>query len=100
MFLLRLQSKNSVIKNRFNFSFCSSLVLIDISPTNMYLFSVDGGWNSWGEWSACDSNQQKKRTRHCNRPSPINGGAPCSGNGEESDDCPGVLMLVLYRKNL
>ena len=64
---------------------------------------IDGGWAEWSDWSSCQSNCKKSRTRKCNNPSPLFGGANCTGDGyAESagtcyggDCCPGVGSLPL-----
>ena len=61
---------------------------------NLY-FSVIGGWGNWENWTPCDSSTgTKKRTRQCDNPSPLNGGAPCAGNSQESLKCPGMLLKL------
>merc|ERR1711953_1588592 len=54
-----------------------------ISPTN-------GGWGSWTSWSECSSgsNPTKRRSRQCNDPEPANEGNDCSGDSEETKNCP------------
>merc|ERR1711953_1621113 len=53
------------------------------SPTN-------GGWGSWTSWSECSSgsNPTKRRSRQCNDPEPANEGNDCSGDSEETKNCP------------
>lgn len=51
---------------------------------------VDGGYGPWGSFDSCSSScggGSQKRRRTCNSPSPINGGAACSGPSEESIGC-------------
>ena len=68
-----------------------------------YVFSVNGGWSSWGTWSSCSATcggGQHERTRSCSNPTPSNGGNECSGNSIQSDDCnthacPGKTKLLL-----
>ncbi|XP_045446045.1 netrin receptor UNC5C-like [Melitaea cinxia] len=52
---------------------------------------VNGGWSSWGSWSQCRCNGRvagQRRTRTCNDPHPINGGAPCQGQSvQKTSDC-------------
>ena len=58
-----------------------------------YLFSVNGGWSIWGSWGPCDSGTgTKKRTRQCNKPSPLNGGAACAGNSQGFIICPSMFF--------
>uniref|UniRef100_A0A158P8R8 Netrin receptor UNC5 n=1 Tax=Angiostrongylus cantonensis TaxID=6313 RepID=A0A158P8R8_ANGCA len=66
---------------------------------------VNGGWSSWSPWTgacaadcvalrrALDSDvgseviPRLRRTRTCNNPAPLNGGAYCSGDEEEFRSC-------------
>ena len=63
----------------------------------MYIFSPkipqDGAWTAWGNWSTCQSNCRSTRSRTCDFPTPMFGGADCTGNHTEEktcsgDDCP------------
>ena len=64
---------------------------------------VDGSWTEWSSWSSCLSDCRKNRTRGCNYPSPMFGGADCVGNTIEKstllcyggDCCPGKEMKVV-----
>jgi hypothetical protein len=52
--------------------------------------SVDGGWSGWSEWGSCDKDcgsGQQSRSRACDSPSPLHGGAECSGSGHEARGC-------------
>ena len=71
-------------------------------PLNFFLrpkLPVDGSWTEWSSWSSCLSDCRKNRTRECNYPSPMFGGADCIGNTTEKstflcyggDCCPGKL---------
>jgi len=41
---------------------------------------VDGNWGDWTEWSEIDTKTgTKARTRECDNPKALNGGAPCQG---------------------
>jgi len=43
---------------------------------------VDGNWGDWTEWSEIDTTTgAKTRTRECDNPKPLNGGASCEGPG-------------------
>ena len=66
---------------------------------------VNGAWSQWTSYGSCsltcggDGNQV--RTRECNNPSPLGGGADCSGKAEESkpchvDPCPGNLERAVF----
>ena len=46
--------------------------------------AVDGSWGEWSEWSGCSKRcggGSQTRSRHCNSPSPSDGGADCQGEG-------------------
>ena len=47
---------------------------------------IDGGWSSWGAWSCCGATS-RSRSRACTSPSPLNGGAQCTGGAIEADSC-------------
>ena len=53
--------------------------------------AINGGWSEWSDWSSCQSNCRKSRTRKCNNPSPLFGGANCTGDdyGESPGTCYG-----------
>ena len=51
---------------------------------------VDGGWSDFGDWSECSAKcggGTQTRSRTCTNPAPANGGAECSGDAEESQEC-------------
>ena len=51
---------------------------------------VVGEWSAWSTYSTCSSTcgtGSKSRTRNCTNPSPMNGGADCSGDINEIADC-------------
>ncbi|KAL4609208.1 complement component C6 [Arapaima gigas] len=48
---------------------------------------VDGRWNCWGPWSACDSSMRRRRVRECNNPVPLRGGKACPGDSRQEEDC-------------
>ena len=53
-------------------------------------WTVDGGFNTWGEWSvcsrSCDGGAQT-RTRTCTNPPPMHGGKQCPGPTSETQSC-------------
>ena len=54
------------------------------------LFSVNGMWSAWGEYSTCTKTcgtGQKSRTRTCTNPAPSGGGSTCPGSTSEMTDC-------------
>ena len=54
-----------------------------------------GGWSTWSPWSSCDPQTgNKKRTRSCNSPAPINGGASCDGTSQETEICQGKFKKI------
>ena len=49
------------------------------------VWSVDGSWCSWSEWSSCDDDVELQiRSRNCSCPPAINGGSQCSGQSDET----------------
>ncbi|KAL9968789.1 hypothetical protein ACROYT_G020914 [Oculina patagonica] len=51
---------------------------------------VDGDWSDWSEWGACSvtcGGGTQQRSRTCTNPPPSNGGAQCSGDSTESQEC-------------
>ncbi|XP_061389249.1 netrin receptor unc-5-like, partial [Musca vetustissima] len=62
------------------------------SDSAVLIVYVNGGWSSWSSWRDCKCPgkpaQGRKRTRMCNNPIPMNGGAECSGPTiQKSADC-------------
>ena len=63
---------------------------------------VDGGWNDWTAWTSCTKTcggGEQERVRACNNPTPVNGGADCSGKNTMTqpcnwNDCPGKYYYI------
>lgn len=54
------------------------------------LCPIDGEWNSWSSWSACNvscGGGKRDRVRLCNNPLPRNNGRRCPGKDIESSNC-------------
>ena len=54
------------------------------------LFSVDGGWTEWSEFSECSTtcdNGTQTRSRNCTNPVPQYGGRDCEGSHREIQMC-------------
>ena len=54
------------------------------------LFTVNGQWGAWEEWSSCTESCNggvQMRIRKCNNPSPANGGRDCRGLKEQTQRC-------------
>ena len=47
------------------------------------------GWSTWGAWSHCLESCFQRQERTCTKPPPANGGALCSGNDFQEQDCSG-----------
>ena len=72
-----------------------SLLILDVLPSLIPRFVVNGGWGAWGSWSTCNSQTGKKtRTRQCNNPTPLNGGATCTGSSNDQASCPGTFLSL------
>jgi hypothetical protein len=71
----------------------------------IYLFisAVDGQWSSWDNWSSCSvtcGGGSQSRSRLCDNPAPQYGGANCSGNGTETQDCNTDPCRKLLQQNI
>jgi hypothetical protein len=54
----------------------------------MWLFTVDGEWSVWSDWSMCSrtcDRGTKYRQRRCQQPR--HGGATCRGDNKQIMDC-------------
>ncbi|XP_063684803.1 SCO-spondin-like [Bolinopsis microptera] len=52
--------------------------------------SVDGGWGEYGAWSECSDlcgGGTQIRSKECNNPAPVNGGAACVGDDVQTQSC-------------
>ena len=55
-----------------------------------YIDVIDGGWGEWGSWTACSEScggGTQDHSRVCDSPAPADGGADCTGEAAESQDC-------------
>ena len=53
-------------------------------------FIVAGRWTNWSPWRQCSvtcGGGKKERSRSCTDPAPTHGGAACSGEATEKQDC-------------
>ncbi|XP_076447398.1 netrin receptor UNC5C-like isoform X3 [Babylonia areolata] len=67
-----------------------------LSDSASLVVYLDGGWSPWSEWSDCSAScgkGKKRRTRTCDDPAPINGGAPCSGESQAFVDCTSLCPV-------
>ncbi|CAJ1068761.1 netrin receptor UNC5D isoform X2 [Xyrichtys novacula] len=51
------------------------------------LCPIDGAWDHWSEWTVCNSQCKKQRSRGCNSPQPRHNGKKCEGNSEATENC-------------
>jgi len=60
------------------------------SHTAVVRVGVDGGWSKWSPWSDCGGRcgvGERKRTRTCDQPKPLNGGRKCPGISQQTRSC-------------
>ena len=53
-------------------------------------FKADGNWGSWETWGECSKTcgtGSRLRSRECNDPPAMNGGAECVGDNFDQDYC-------------
>ena len=51
---------------------------------------IDGDWSDWSEWSRCSvtcGDGHELRTRQCDNPEPLYGGALCTEDTQEKKSC-------------
>ncbi|XP_075457512.1 netrin receptor UNC5D isoform X3 [Ascaphus truei] len=72
-------------------AFCEGMSVQKITCTS--LCPVDGNWEVWGEWSVCSPECGHQRDRECTAPPPRNGGKPCEGLSQESENCTEGLCV-------
>ena len=67
-----------------------------------FLFSVNGAWNEWTDWSACGAScgdSVQMRNRSCSNPRPNDYGDDCEGDETETQacniaECPGKIYCL------
>ena len=78
------------------------LIIVTHEKKSLHFFAVDGGFGNWTAWSTCTVNcgggGTQSRSRACDSPPPANGGANCTGNFTEieecgTDPCPGIFHI-------
>ena len=77
----------------------TSTVYVDsvclISPVER----VDGDWGDWSKWSECTATcgeDIQSRWRQCDSPPPAGGGATCSGDEIDAEQCDTVECPGIY----
>ncbi|GAB6028496.1 unc-5 [Chamberlinius hualienensis] len=68
-----------------------------LSEVAEVIIYVNGGWSAWSQWSECSgkcSRGVQRRTRVCDDPPPVNGGAPCSGFNFQKKNCTTLCPAV------
>ena len=65
----------------------------------VWVHAVNGEWSEWSAWSECSARCVKgsqRRSRTCDNPAPVNGGAPCDGEASQRVPCtvfcPGLCV--------
>ena len=57
-------------------------------------YLVNGGWSNWKDWSDCDKcggGGERTRHRSCDNPPPAFGGANCTGEFSQVQQCNDFL---------
>ena len=68
----------------------SQIVQYFVSEFCVDVCIVDGDWNAWSDWGACSVTCEQGiqiRTRVCDYPPPLRGGAVCQGDAQQSKQC-------------
>ncbi|XP_071171034.1 SCO-spondin-like [Mytilus edulis] len=58
---------------------------------------IDGDWSNWLSWGSCSvtcDGGTQDRTRSCTNPAAQYNGAPCAGNGQETQSCNTQSCIV------
>uniref|UniRef100_A0A3Q3IDI8 Netrin receptor UNC5 n=1 Tax=Monopterus albus TaxID=43700 RepID=A0A3Q3IDI8_MONAL len=63
------------------------------SATATVIVYVDGGWDEWSEWTLCNSQCERQRSRECNSPAPRHRGKMCEGNSQTTENCTDGLCM-------
>ena len=56
-----------------------------------FCFTVDGGWDEWGEWSPCSAQCERQRARECTAPAPRHRGKMCEDESQATENCTGGM---------
>ena len=72
----------------------SDSVIYAILLNFIVYFLVNCNWTTWSTWGTCDSGTGLQERRRAKKPEALNGGADCTGNANETQDCPGRALFV------
>lgn len=71
--------------------FKKAFLVVDIITLVIGLFiAVNGSWSTWTDWSPCTEScgaGTRQKTRLCDNPVPLFGGAQCQGTFNEIESC-------------